>query len=295
AAAVEEYYQLYLPSDDRPHGYIIPEIVSKMPWTDQFSVEHEHPRRVTILDVSNRSDFARTITAAFQELVDTCIDRNLFRVLSGRHSEHVTILSAQYDRPVCIERFAANLFGVTRSGAHLIAYTTSRSDEMKIWVPRRSPHLFTYPNLLDSTVAGGVKAGASPLQTVVEEANEEASLPEELVCRCARSRGVVSHMGLTGKGFAGEQGLVEPNYMYVYDLELPADIVPRPHDDEVEAFHCMSVEEVQTALLAEAFKPDSAAVMVDFLIRHGFITPENEPDFVEISMRLHRTLPFRTG
>jgi hypothetical protein len=35
--------------------------------------------------------------------------------------------------------------------------------------------------------------------------------------------------------------------------------------------------------------------LVDFLIRHGIITPENEPDFVEISMRLHRRLPFRTG
>jgi hypothetical protein len=43
------------------------------------------------------------------------------------------------------------------------------------------------------------------------------------------------------------------------------------------------------------FRPDSAAVLVEYLIRHGFITPENEPEFVEINVRLHRRLPFRTG
>lgn len=27
--------------------------------------------------------------------------------------------------------------------------------------------------------------------------------------------------------------------------------------------------------------------MLDFLIRHGVVTPENEPDFLEIVTRLH--------
>jgi len=30
----------------------------------------------------------------------------------------------------------------------------------------------------------------------------------------------------------------------------------------------------------------------DFFIRHGIITPENEPNYVEISSRIHRTLEF---
>lgn len=34
-----------------------------------------------------------------------------------------------------------------------------RSEEgIKIWVPRRSRHLVTYPDMLDTTVAGGLKA-----------------------------------------------------------------------------------------------------------------------------------------
>lgn len=273
---------------------MIPAVVSKMPWTEQFAVRHEHPRSVTVLDNTKGNDTASAINKAFEELVGICIDQKLFHVLDGRHSEPFAIAGARYEKPVWVERFSANLFGITTRGAHLIAYTNT-SDGMKIWVPRRSPHLYTYPNMLDATVAGGVKSGVSPFQTIVEEANEETSMPEDLIRRYACSRGVISHMGLTGRGFPGEQGLVVPDYIYVYDIELPADVVPKPHDDEVSAFTCMTVEQVKTALLNEEFKPDSASVMIDFFIRHSIITAENEPNFVEINMRLHRRLPFRTG
>ena len=56
----------------------------------------------------------------------------------------------------------------------------------------------------------------------------------------------------------------------------------------------MTVAEVQTALMNDEFKPDSASVMIDFLMRHSIIVPENEPDYVNITMQLHRRLPFRT-
>lgn len=78
-------------------------------------------------------------------------------------------------------------------------------------------------------------------------------------------------------------------------MELPQDVIPRPHDDEVSSFTLMTVEDLKSALLREEFKPDSAAVLIEFLIRHSFITPENEPDFDEINTRLRRRLPFRTG
>lgn len=102
-------------------------------------------------------------------------------------------------------------------------------------------------------------------------------------------------MGITGKDFPGEKGLVTPDICHVYDMELPQDVIPRPHDDEVSSFTLMTVEDLKSALLREEFKPDSAAVLIEFLIRHSFITPENEPDFDEINTRLRRRLPFRTG
>jgi len=35
------------------------------------------------------------------------------------------------------------------------------------------------------------------------------------------------------------------------------------------------------------FKPNCALVLLDFMIRHGLITAENEPNFLEIMTRLH--------
>ncbi|KAK3114061.1 hypothetical protein LTR53_007992 [Teratosphaeriaceae sp. CCFEE 6253] len=295
ATAIEGYYKLYLPHDAKSHGYMLPSIVATMPWTTSFDVRHEPPRSVAVLDRSQGQHTASAINAAFAELINICIDKNLFGLLCGRHSEPFPIISATYGEIVHVERFAAALFGITQRGAHLVAYTLDPDVGMRLWIPRRSATIYTYPGMLDTTVAGGIKSGASPFQTIIEEADEEASLPGDVIRRLARSRGAISHVSLTGKGFPGEQGLVVPDYIYVYDIELPGDVVPKPHDDEVGEFYCLTVAEVQARLLNEEFKPDSAAVLMEFLMRHSVITPENEGDYVEISMRLHRKLPFGFG
>ncbi|KAI5361828.1 Putative NUDIX hydrolase domain-containing protein [Septoria linicola] len=292
--AADQYYGLYLPQDDQPHGYLLPEVVEKMPWTSSFSINHDAPRRVTVIDSSAGTDTAGAINTAFQEVITSAIDQRLFHVFNGQHSEPFAIAGARYNGQVKIERFATPLFGITTRGAHMIAYTKSETG-MKVWISRRAKHLYICPDMLDSTVAGGVKSGVSPFQTMIEESDEEASLSEDLIRRLAKCRGVVSHMSTTGSLFPGEKGLVCPDYVYIYDIELPTDVVPKPHDDEVSGFYLMDLEAVQAALLAGEFKPDAGAVVVEFLVRHGIITPENEPNFVEINMRLHRRLPFRTG
>ncbi|KAK5115526.1 hypothetical protein LTR62_001185 [Meristemomyces frigidus] len=291
----QHYYKLYLPYDDQPHGYMLPEIVLKMPWISDFSIDHDVNRAVRVLDNSSGKHTAKAVNDAFAKLVNICIERNLFDLLCGRHSEPFTIFGARYDQPVHIERFAAALFGVMQRGAHMVAYTYNPSAEIRLWIGRRSAHIYTYPGMLDTTVAGGIKSGASPLRTIVEEADEEASLSSEFVRENVRSRGAISHISLTGRGFPGEQGLAMPDYIYVYDIKLPSDVVPKPHDEEVGEFYCMTVPEVQAALLKQEFKPDSACVLIDFLMRHSVITAENEPDFINITMRLHRRLPFKLG
>lgn len=261
-----------------------------MPWTNNFRVRHEVPRSVVVLDTSDGNDVANAVNAAFQELITICIDRDLFHVLDRQHSELFAILGANY--PVQIERFATSLFGITACGAHLVAYVEI-DDSVHLWIPRRGMHLYSSPGMLDTTVAGGVKAGTSPLETIVEEAAEEASLPEDLIRAGIRARGAITCMCVTGEDWPGEKGLVLPDVIYVYDIELPEDVLPAPNDDEVVYFTLMSLADVQSALLSKQFKPDSAAVLVEFLIRHGIITAENEPDYVEIITHLHRRLPFR--
>lgn len=52
----------------------------------------------------------------------------------------------------------------------------------------------------------------------------------------------------------------------------------------------MSITDTIAAMLAGKFKPDCAAVLVDFMMRHGIVTPENEPEYHTIRKRLSRTL-----
>ena len=42
----------------------------------------------------------------------------------------------------------------------------------------------------------------------------------------------------------GEEGLLQPEVQYIYDLAVGDDIILKPNDDEVEVFSLMPVHEV---------------------------------------------------
>lgn len=155
--------------------------------------------------------------------------------------------------------------------------------------------MFTYPNRLDTTVAGGVPAHQTPFENVIQEADEEASLPADLIKNHARAAGALTYIGLSSEANGGKEQLIAVDIVYVYDLEVGADVTPVPKDGEVKEFYLMTVEEIREALARNEFKTNSAVVMIDFLTRHGFLTEENEPDYIEIQTRMHRRLPFPTA
>lgn len=287
----EPLYRLYLPNDERPHGYLVPEVVKKIPWTDDFKITDEHPRRVDVLDSSDGKDTSSAVNKAFSGVVKACQDHDLFN-LKGEEYEEFAVVGVEY--PVRLFRYAAPLFGIISQGAHLTAYTKT-PEGIKIWVPRRSPTISTYPNKLDSTVAGGISAEYTPFETILHEADEEASLSEDLVKEHIRSAGVLTCMTLLESGEGEIGGLVKSDMVHVYDIELAGDVVPKPHDDEVKEFYLMTPDEVKEALLKKEFKTNSAAVMIDFFIRHGIVTADTERDYPEMNMRLHRSLAFATA
>jgi 8-oxo-dGTP pyrophosphatase MutT (NUDIX family) len=262
-----------------------------MPWTSDFVINHA-ARTVQLSPSQNDGGLAVSCTKAFSKLIQRTIDEDTFRVIHGTHSEPYPIVGSDY--PVSIERYASTLFGIVSRGAHLTVYTKTTSG-MKIWVPRRSPHLFTYPNCLDTTVAGGVAFGEGPFECIVREAEEEASLPEDLIRKQVVHCGCISYVGLNDRGGEGETGLIAPDIMYVYDLEIPQDMVCKQNDEEVKEFYLMTIDEVKQGLARAEFKTNSAIVMVDFFIRHGIITAENEKNYAEVIARLHRRLPLPTA
>lgn len=218
----------------------------------------------------------------------------VFSILDTWRNEPWPVYSSALEVAHNIERSACGLFGVNRYGVHLTAFVRSdtSSHGLKIWVPTRSPTKQTFPGMLDNTVAGGLMSGEDPLECVIREADEEASLPETLVRASAVPSGTVSYIYITDERSGGEKGLIYPECQWVYDLELPSDVVPIPKDGEVESFDLYTVEEVWDQLGRGRFKPNCALVMLDFFIRHGIMTKEFEADFEQIHRRIHRPLPF---
>lgn len=284
----DAYYKLELPGlrGQNVFGYILPHIAGKMPWSEDWQVDDT---RRTI----SAKNAEVPLTEAFARLLEEARQGDLFSILRGWRNEQYAVRGLAVQEAVSMERAGSALFGINTYGVHMTMYVRSIDEGLKIWVPRRSSSKQTYGGMLDNTVAGGLACGEQPLSCLVREAAEEASLPRDVVQQ-AKACGVVSYVHLRDSRAGGETGLVQPECQYVYDLEVDPEVQPKPNDDEVEAFYLWPVAEVQRQLARGNFKPNCASVLLDFLIRHGIVTAENEPEYVDIIACLHRRLPFPT-
>ncbi|KAI1770870.1 NUDIX domain-containing protein [Hypoxylon cercidicola] len=287
-----EFYQLLLPGDSRPHGILHQSVVAKMPWTSDFEVSSAdvQPRTVRVLDSSDGRDTAHACNAALLGVVQKAAEAGTFTSLSHqRLTEDLRTPGAKYplDR---LQRAVAGLFGITRRNAHMTMYTRTPEGEIKIWLPFRSAHLRTYPGKINSTVVGDIKADESPFECIIHRADLKASIPKCLVRQHAKSCGAITCTCTSDAGSGYETGI-----LYVYDMEADHTVMPKPQNNEVEEFNLWGVQQIKEALFRGEFKSNCASVMVDFFVRHGIITNENEPDYLEIVSRLHRTLAVPTS
>lgn len=188
-----------------------------------------------------------------------------------------------------IDRNAAQLFGLVTMGAHMTCHTWETSEEgrqMKLWVPRRAFNKKYDAGKLDNTVAGGITCGDTPFKTILAEAEEEAALSRDFVTENTKT---------TDHCSADEGGHLRPRVLHTFELELPQDMVPRPHDGEVSEFLRMDAQEMEKAIMAGEMTDDAAIVWLGFLVRHGIVDEQDEPDLLQITSRMHRHLPVSVG
>lgn len=200
---------------------------------------------------------------------------------------------------VLVERAMSGPFGIITHGCHLNGYTQDpKTGDYKFWIPRRAATKPTWPLMLDNIIAGGLGYPYGPYETVIKESLEEANLEKEIIEKHIKSVGAVNYLYFNSDPltdtFTTEKAYITGEVEYVYDLKLPYDIIPRPNDGEVDSFNLLSLEEVIDALKNGEFKPNCALIMIDFLMRKGYITPENEPNYVTMLNIMHRNLPFPT-
>jgi isopentenyldiphosphate isomerase len=170
-----------------------------------------------------------------------------------------------------IERCAVPFFGIRAYGVHINGYVRS-GDGLKMWIGRRANDRAICPGMLDNMVAGGQPAGLSLMENIIKECAEEANVLEELA-RTAQSVGLITYTMETDKG-------IKPDVMFCYDLQVPEGFVPENTDGEVESFELMPIEEVAEIVRdSSEFKFNCNLVIIDFLIRHGVINPDTEPEY----------------
>ncbi len=191
-----------------------------------------------------------------------------------RRGELYPVVRAWQDVPLmAVDRALVPVMGIRSYGIHMNGFMR-KPDGLYMWLGRRAKNKPTAPGKLDHVVAGGQPMGLTPMANLVKECAEEASMPESLA-RQAKPVGLISYLCRFTDG-------QRDDVLWCYDLEIPEDFTPKPGDDEVEDFMLWPIGEVMTRVAeTEDFKFNVALVIVDFLIRHGLIGPE-EPGYEEI-------------
>ncbi|MBV8505969.1 MAG: DUF4743 domain-containing protein, partial [Alphaproteobacteria bacterium] len=170
-----------------------------------------------------------------------------------------------------LDRGAVPFFGTRAYGVHLNGYH-QRGDALYVWIGRRSPEKQVAPDKLDNLVAGGIGNGHGVEQTLVKEAEEEASIPTELIRRAVPA-GAVSYRMETQLG-------IRDDVLFVYDLQTPEDFTPKNRDGEIVNFELMPAREVIERIRTTGdFKFNVNLVILDFAVRHGLLRPD-DPEYL---------------
>ncbi len=248
---------------------------------DHRPILKDHPALFSVTDRAVR--FAETLkdaasrTEALDAFTETLIARG---VLHHRRNEPFGITDG-WGGPLLFEldRGAVPFFGTRSYGVHLNGLARDGEGQACLWIGTRAQDKKIAPGKLDNIVAGGIGSGYGAFETLVKEADEEAAMPESLT-RTARAAGAVFYRMALAEG-------VRDDVLFVYDIHLPDDFVPHNRDGEMARFDRLTVPDVLNRVrTGDEFKFNVALVVIDFALRHGYITPE-DPEFVALASGLY--------
>ncbi|XP_060592122.1 uncharacterized protein LOC132746866 [Ruditapes philippinarum] len=262
-------------------GVIPAQVMKELPnYPDVFKICTEQSGQCVYLSEQLSTEVKKS--DVFERVLMDLRKQEKFVTLKGWRNEKYSIFYKLGEPPIChVERAGCPLFGFIQYGVHVNGYTY-KDGELKMWVGRRSKTKQTFPNMLDNMCAGGLTSGLGITECTIKECQEEGSVDDETLKKL-KPIGSISYCYIDDRG-------IEPETQYLYDLELSPDFVPRNADGEMQSFHLYSLEELQDLIIAEEFKPNCALTIIDFLIRHGYITPDNEPNYCYIIQRMHISL-----
>jgi len=236
---------------------------------DQQRQSEEHAQSLTLTAAAGSTPESRT--SAVARVMGALRDAG---VVTGWRDELYPVSTSFYAAPTfLVERAAAPLLGCVEYGVHINGVVAT--DETRMWMARRSATKSKYPSMLDHIVAGGQPAGVGLLENVVKECGEEAGIPEDVARENVMAVGAISYEYFEPS--AGPGGALTRAVMFNYDLTVPEGYKPAAVDGEVEGFFTWPMEKVLRSLAKDyddPLKPNCYLVVVDFLLRRGWLSPE---------------------
>ncbi|KAG7820904.1 hypothetical protein KL928_000988 [Ogataea angusta] len=284
----ESVYVFYSHDHRFKLGYLLPLVVTELDRSGLVSVDKDNRS----VQLSSELSTAELRSDKLNRLAREWKNAGLFSTLDGWRNELYTIYTPEKEPYMYLERALCPLLGVVMYGVHINGYVRTK-EGLKLWIPRRSATKQTFPGMLDNTVAGGLGYPHGLMETCIKECYEEAGLTEHVVKQSVRNVGVMSFFYQSVKGdYTTEAGLLQPEVEYLYDLEMSGKTLPSPVDGEAEDFQLLDIPKICDLVKSGQFTPTCSGVIIDFLMRHGYLLPETEPDYIELASRLHRNLPF---
>ncbi|XBW37023.1 hypothetical protein QEN19_002603 [Hanseniaspora menglaensis] len=234
----------------------------------------------------------------FEKFALAAKESKIFKCTEGWRNEKYTLYDNNKTPYIMLERAMTTIFGIVTFGIHINGFFFDKNSNLRMWIPRRSATKATWPLKLDNVVAGGLGNGDSVDKTLWKELKEEANIDKSDIEDRVKMVGCLTYFyfskDLTLCSFNDEDDVITAEQEFIYDIEFPETVTPSINDSEVHEFKHYGLQELVTLLKSNDFKPNCSLVVIDFLIRHGYINITNEPNFSEILLKTHRRLPFNT-
>ncbi|KAF4453844.1 thiamine pyrophosphokinase- protein [Fusarium austroafricanum] len=329
---IKKLWKFYIEGINGPVGFVLDDVRNELYWDPQwFAIEDREVRRITLITSilkpnGQKYKPSEACRIAFFRLLDSNAskfpgslewsdqprDMTPLHLVPGEKSIDITGI----DIPLA----ARGLLGVLTVGVHLNVYQVKeeygKETIDRIWVAHRAKGPgYSYPGMLDQIVAGGVDSSdefdgsLAPCLTLAREAMEEAGFRIDI-----KSQRVFFDDRETDPVYVGSvervsdiayfdckdscagdlnKNHLEPGLRIIYDLKIVIpNFCPQGKEPGIESFEAMDVPQVRRSLKANSWKPNCGLVMLDFMVRHGLVTKENDSRFDDIKNGLRRPLPF---
>jgi len=225
------------------------------------------------------------LTKIFQNVNDELLQRGLITL--SHKGEMYRVAVDNFSEPLFeIARYSVPFWGVRVFGVHMNGLVRKQDCQMDMWYAQRSQNR-SASGMLDHIVCGGQPASMTLSENLCKEAYEEAKMSYDIT-KQAIPVGTVSC-------WEQKEYFLHRFTPFMFDLLLPSTFKPISHDGSSSSFSTISIKElVKNVEIILDFKSSCQPVIISLLIRHGYITPDDE-NYIEIcTMLLKGFFPYTT-